>query len=280
MTYDVFFYSYRWFYASAISCFLLLIGYLYILQPQWVVWQQQQSVQQQLMQQIKKSAQQYKNTKTLRRVPPLKQKDIQPQALRNTIAELVALARTHDLQLQAIQTGEQANKKIHLIMQGHFEKLTAFVTTLLQQQESIMIADFSYQVEHKNTAHISMDIQTITQTLSVPISAVAVAATAFMKKPILFFDPFCRNDFFNTVNVQSQPRAMMQTSTIPVKQMKMVGYVQQGKTQYAWLSLPTGEVIAVHIGNVLGVERGRVTTIAPYFLTLTFSQQPNLQLTM
>ncbi|TAK78358.1 MAG: hypothetical protein EPO11_01320, partial [Gammaproteobacteria bacterium] len=139
--------------------------------------------------------------------------------------------------------------------------LSAFIWQLIHQVPSVALQNFSYQSTETDQFIFTMNIVLLK-------SPVDVQSVKFVQMN----NPFCRYETAKNDVVRAQ--------SVVLEQIKMVGYLQQGERNQALLLLPTGAVIAVDPGAIVGKEKGTVTDIQSEKVIITLPHQKQFILEM
>ncbi|HEX4044976.1 MAG TPA: pilus assembly protein PilP [Gammaproteobacteria bacterium] len=147
---------------------------------------------------------------------------------------------------------KSAGDIVHVVMHGDFKQLTK-LAELFFQQGTFLILDFSYQASQPTQFIFEADLL-LGRPIVQPVPAALLPEMSQL--PTKIQDPFCFGE-----QTFKRPSAVYLLTTIPLAQIKMLGFLQQGKQQQALLLLPNQQLVAVDQHAVLGKERGIIRSI-------------------
>ncbi len=249
-------YRFRWLLASLLFCLLVLIvsGYMIIPQYQFVVKLKSQILENQHQLYLLKS----KLTKNSQRKTDhllTEKNNFRNNYFNDFIDIFAALAVVEQRsgaviseinKQQILHLSQVKGEKLQLIVRGNFLQIRRFIAELFHQ--SILILNFNYQGVEPNEKLV-MDILIINDFL-------------FSASPDIVYkhNPFClAKNIFPASFINDQTYLL----SVPLMQIKMVGYIRQEKNAKAVLSLANHTVFLIEENSIIGKERGRVIKILP-----------------
>ena len=241
-------YEYRWWYAGGICLMSSLCFYYGMIAPE-------QNELTQLAAVAKQSAEQLLVLKefALQEKADIHSVASLPINKMDFFALLPAIAHQQGVAIQSLKmlTGSEQilnEMQIRMRVEGEFSALLHFAMALMTQQQPIFIRHFSFQTSESQTLLLSLDL-------------------LMMKNNVAMFQPhhspinlsLSHNPFCNTPTVPEQDTATL--ALTPLSQLTMHGFLQLGQRKQALLALPTGVVVAVEVGSVVGKEKAVVKEI-------------------
>ncbi len=225
---------YRWVYAFAFSGVIFLLSFFYDVQPSWSKLKHLNNAKKSL--QRKLAGHPFVHPVVMSK----------PPSSTEVLSDLFRLANEKGIQLQSVKV---TSPTATFMLQGDFQQLTSFIGQLTQSMGHLLLLDFSYKSIDANHFALMMTVLMTKNNLSnsppVPFS-------------LLSYNPFCLAGNVENLNAQN---ALIRAHMIPIEQIKMVGYLQQGERHQALLLLPEGLVVAVEQGMEVGKEKGVVMTV-------------------
>lgn len=218
-------YKYRWYYATALYCTSMVIGYIYVIEPDLKKLSQLHQVSKNLQSpsQPIKVREQYSDRKH------------RPSSNLAAIAQLSNLVRLNHL---SVKTASTTKNLIHLSLQGKYKEIIDFLLQLSEKMK-IHMSNFKYQRIASNHYHLQID-------LLLNKDSSVISKSLIKKLP----NPFC--GAANNENVMA----------VALQQMKMVGYLKQNNHIKAFILLPNGRMHLLQQGNRLGREQAKIIAIS------------------
>jgi hypothetical protein len=237
-------YNYRYWYAMGVFLLINTFAYFIVLHPeQQDLTQLSELTRQSTLQltALKKFAQEQKNDASLFTA-------LAPPNKFDFFNLISTLAHQSNVAIQSINMELPASLtiKMHVVTQGEFSSLIYFALSLLNQPRAIFVSHFSFHVVPSQPLLLSLDLFTMQNNIDLPPPPpfpISLSPTQ---------NPFCQPN-------HSQPVSTILTT--PLAQMRMTGYLAQGNRKLALMTLPTGEVISVEEGMVVGKELGVVKKV-------------------
>lgn len=160
------------------------------------------------------------------------------------MTDLFMLARDQQVVVQSLHWAKSETDEVvvRVVVTGNFARIAAFINTLGEQKYPIINTDFSFIDSGERAA---LDLVLLTTPL--PVSSVMAASIALQ-------NPFCHAN-----TTQETTAAKLQS--VPLAALKMLGYIKQYPRKYAFILLPSNEVVTVALGTLVGQERAVVTAI-------------------
>lgn len=239
----MFHYQYRWVYAGMVFIFILVFGFFYDIKP----------LKNQLNHLTKNKNQLTKQLSMLRISEKNKTKPpsftiIKPS---ESMTQFLELVHGSGITLVAMHAGETDSTNFNF--KGDYLQLSSFMLNAHQQLPALLIKNFSYEVADQNKLMLSIQVE------------FAQMIEAQTRQPIqkkLAHNPFCQTAFISA-NLQKYS----------VKQLKMVGFLQENERQAALILLPDHQMILAQVGTYLGKERGLVRAINNQQVLILLSHQ-------
>lgn len=256
-------YSNRWWYVAALVISMVLIVYFFLIQPEQMDLENTLQEKTQLTERLI-SIKQFAEQQNGDSVPATKASET------DLFAMLSVLANQKQVRIKAIRlmagTVEVVGAfTIRLNAEGGFEQLSQFALALMAQSPPVFILNFSYRAVTTQNLQLEME-------LLMTMNSVALFSKKSIKIPhFQSHNPFCMpsNTNFQATNVDA---AMLQT--IPLQQISMTGYMEQGSRRMALLTLPTGAVMPVKKGMEIGREKAKIVTMQENGITVETNHQP------
>lgn len=255
-------YQYRWLYAVALSAAIILTGMYFTVIPAISQIIEFSSIENKLLEQltvIKRAAEKIPGTSYAMSINNFQQQHDQMELL----ADLLNLVHLHGLMVQtanflpARKFYQQEVVIIKLVIQGDFQQFYAFVSTLVKQNNMNIILDFSYKPSMNNQLLFTMEIGVSNMTRQHSLSNLA------------FHNPHLSNPFCSLLNNSEMAYdRLIDWQNIPLGQLKMLGFFQQGQRIQALLGLPNNTIFAIKPGMIIGKEHALVAAIYPNQLLL------------
>lgn len=124
-----------------------------------------------------------------------------------------------------------------VVIQGDFMQFVQWMRGFIGQPSPVWVKHFRYHANH-------FEVQVVwLGGLAIPITTMTVMSKT-------------HQSFCNELSALREP-------SFSVTTMRMVGYLQYGYKQAALLSLPTGQILSVMVGDVIGTEHLMVKEIKP-----------------
>lgn len=246
-------YRYRWLYAVILTTILQLIGFFYGLNPAWLqiagLKRQMQNNRQMLLSLLQ-------DEKNQAQIKTVKKRLIvsSAQSQSELIFDLISLANIKGLNLGSLQlllSKDQSILLLHLILLGSYSRFLDFARRIEETRYPVTILDFDYKPAQNNQNEFTMDIA-ILKAFKIKIERRAHTQINLPKT----YNPFCASEG----GLQQMDHIHVQT--VPLLQLKMVGYVEQDHHVFALLALPNHRIKEVSLGEVIGREQGVVIQIS------------------
>ena len=251
--------SYRWWYAMLLSASVLLIAYFLVIQPEQGEVLRLQLEKQQLVERLNNLKQfaQEKNGE-MSSVAMAKAFVTHRIDKIGLLSLLPALANQYAVSIQSMQFYTPTMQlpddiTMHLVVEGRVEPLSRFALALMSNENGIAILNFSYRLLGQLKLQLEADVQVIPNHVGLLQMSSKQEAFLFVR------NPFCQADN-HMPPITRDDRALLMA--IPLTQIRMTGLIQQAARKLALLTLPTGVVVDVAVGDVVGKEKGVITDIS------------------
>lgn len=240
-------YQYRWLCAGMLSVLLFLTGYECYLSP----LQNEISIMQQTLIDLSTDLPTTNVATDTYHSASLVQKNKLQQ-----IASLVALMHVHGFVLNKVnQSADMTN--VHIELQGLYPQWITLLN-VLQQQTGLRLQSVTCRWTEKNNLQIDMNVLLSGSQQPENVIGNKIA----IKNP---FNVFCIAENIQKWHVKTNANALI---SIPLLQLKMVGYLQFDQQVEAMIALPNHLTGSVQRGDLLGIEHAVVTEIYPRYLVL------------
>lgn len=224
-------YKYRWIWAIGLIIFGLIMGYINDFQS--------------LLTELDQAREQEKN--------------LQLSSVNTPTSSIIkrATARSGEVNsfIKSIDAGGMVIKSIHsmtpeklpqllqIVLEGNYFQALFMIRQLEKNSRVIQIKQFSLKMMEGNILQMNMEILLDKGWQQAEISAIANTHS-----------PFCQSDF---MDVQDDHDELI----YPIREMKMVGHLQRKNQHAALIMMPDHVVKMVYIGDLMGVEKGKVIAI-------------------
>ena len=251
-------YDYRWWYAISMSVLLCVLSYYGLLAPE----------QEDLARLADVTLQSAVELQTLKEFAQQKNADINsvelakafaaPQANKiDFFARLSQLAHQQNVLIQSINmpvgmSQSSSEMQMQVLVEGELSALLHFALALMEQAQPIFIRDFSFHTTHTEALVLSVELLMMKNNLAM------LTPPALPLHLSITRNPFCV-PMNHALNMSNQDAATL--ALTPLTQLRLTGYLEIGMRKQALLSLPTGAVVAVEVGAVIGREKAVVRRI-------------------
>ncbi|MBX3708581.1 MAG: pilus assembly protein PilP [Gammaproteobacteria bacterium] len=247
-------YRYRWFYTITIFIFSMLTGVLSdsypLLKQLMALMKDEELLCEKLT--MEKSSVQMSQSKE----PSILSYE-KNQAVK--IHDLIVLAQMKGLLMKTINLTHQKDGRsdntwnLHLVASGDFMQLAAFIWAIENESFPASIHDFSCKLISQDNMRFSLDILLMSDPIS--LSTMDENQGVLLK----LHNPFCLpQDSRSHVN----ENGLSSLRSVQIKQIKMVGYLHQQEHVQALVLLPSGTVVLIKQGSIIGKESGVVDRIS------------------
>lgn len=219
-------YARRWWLAGGLFLTSLFCWYVFLLDDyldQYKALEASIRQEQQIVLQLQKTVRQKSDAILAEKKTPL------------LLAQLQAHLQLYGLVLQSVQVTNRYTANV--VIQGDRFQLVRWMREQAEHPAPFWVKHFNYQANRFEAQLVWIDGVEVPVTRSLPA--------------IQSHESFC-----DTVSFAQEP-------AIPIRTMQLVGYIQRGDAARAILSLPTGQLISVGIGEAIGRERQIVQQIQP-----------------
>lgn len=242
-----------WLYVLAAFVAVMLGGYFYDIQDKLAQQVRQRETEKYLLDQLSDLNKRVSNqneaaTDSLIMLPHQGQVDL--------LSDLLVQVHMSGLAIKSVSFGSKSKLNfneaaiVHLLVLGDFEQMSSLIGQLSRQARPMLVLDFSGQSTERNKLIFSMDVLILKSKMKnsgmEPIGGKSI------------FNPFC---FSGNAALLSSENDASHLDSLSLKQMKMVGYLQQGGYRQAYILLPNKSVFVMTPGSLIGKERGLVLKI-------------------
>lgn len=240
-------YQLRWLYLGMISLILLAMSYMYDIQPVLKQLAELNHAEKKLIKKLHIAQSFNAKFKKIKNVTPLPVKN----ELDRT-QDLIAYMHANDLMIRTIRFStlretSQSERALHFVVEGNLQQWYSFITSLEKLDHLIRIRDFSCKVNEKNNLVFTMDIL-LSRNHIYPLNKQPQKINAL-------HHTFCPPEGLTYSLNQTG------TASVPIRQIKMMGYLHNYQHSQALLLLPNRMMLSVAQGERLGKERAVITDI-------------------
>lgn len=248
------YYNYRWLIALTLSGVIVALGFVYFIQPG------QKRLAELRVQALRLTSQlaaikTFNTASSDSLVPPSTQAD--------RVAMLSWFAHQQGLFIQSMdylaaqQSYAADTELIRLNLQGSWPALASFLFAL-NRQPSMPIRDFAFTLLDQQALRLSVELYLLKNQWPLP---------PLQKNIVPKQTLFCPG--LQGLASNSSADTFIQTASVTLDRIKMLGYLQQGARRVALVLLPNNEVVSVEQGSLLGREQGLVTLVSTDHLLIT-----------
>ncbi|MEO8402284.1 MAG: pilus assembly protein PilP [Gammaproteobacteria bacterium] len=183
----------------------------------------------------------------------------------NRLNNIFDAIRESHLVMQSIQPTEnqialgEGSLTYNLLLQGDFNQVVSFFKNLEEYHVSYLINHFEFSAEN-NHWNFSIELRVFNHYFK---SSRQKSSFVFDADRENWLDPFCY-DYFRDITYSSTAV----TDRVSIKQLKLVGYLQQKNQLSGIVLMPNGESITVLAGDRLGIEQADIMKITETELVL------------
>lgn len=254
------YHNYHWHYAVILTMAMALLGCWLDILPQY---RHIDELRHLVSDYESKLADQHVNAVT-EVVPPLARANVGKHFARPAqLNGLVSAARASGLVIQSMTLRDRIAihsidvDTLHVILEGSFNQVVAFLYQIMSAKTLGWIADFSYQASSPSRFVLSMDM------MLWDVFPVSISGHVDMPDELSERVPMCVD-----ASALLPPDTSGLLSETPLNHIRMSGFVRHQDRVIAILTLPEGGAVSVSIGEHVGSERAVVKRITPSNIAL------------
>jgi len=266
-------YKYRWVYAILLLTLIAVSGFIFIILPLENSIRLLVANKANLLEQIKQN----KLANTQSKVNSSETTKNRNFIDRNKIflRDVLVLLPANGLILHSISftsnelTELTASEILHLTLEGDFFQFSNFIFNLIHQISDVIFTNFELQVNNKGRLNINLEL------LLINLNNFSFHNEASLKTSKIFNLKFARDPF---CHLQTNTITEMNTSIYSLKQMKLIGVIQQSGKSQAFILLPNEAIAVVDTSTRLGRESAKVIDIKPNKMVVELPNKKKMEL--
>jgi Tfp pilus assembly protein PilO len=141
-----------------------------------------------------------------------------------------------------------------LIVTGRYQQLADFLNQLLHLNVLVEVGDFSLVHEENNVMQQEAAKEFLVLKIELKIHGISAKSKKIPAEINLFSDPFQR------IIIKNKKQANL-FADFSLKQLRMVGNINEDKRRWALIASPAGEVMRAQLDDVIGKNNGIIVAI-------------------
>lgn len=186
------------------------------------------------------------------------------------LTKLFYLLNENNLLIQSMIIANDSEIPTHQVIQlqlnGRFVALAHFLLQLQGELRSVVIKQYFLNQRNHEQLSVQLELLMLTENEGWLLQNKMMPSSQFA----VFNSPFCET----AINSW----AIFDTSTVPLKQMKMVGYLEQKELRKALILLPNGILFDISQSSILGKEHGVVIDVNSQKTIIEFGNKQRMEL--
>ncbi|OGT56078.1 MAG: hypothetical protein A3F14_00540 [Gammaproteobacteria bacterium RIFCSPHIGHO2_12_FULL_43_28] len=168
----------------------------------------------------------------------------------DSLQTLFTFIERHDLSLENVMVNDSSRNhapfSVRMTVEGGIESMLAFINAIDNQVVMMSILDIDYQSGDNGLVRLQLHLQVLND-MNQPVALNKIGVNNKLQRP------FCDKEENKMLESRIDKNEL---THYPIKEIRMMGWLQSPHHQTALLLLPNGALVEAVIGQIIGQEKG------------------------